>query len=235
MTKFLREEIECSTNEVEQLRDGTTRSEEERGLMLSGRRQPPSFTRQIPTDLHIIGTNSESFDKDRRGSNFETFDKFSSMEHAAFHSISSCCANGTDILMKLEIDDESKVKLSDFADLGGERIPIGKYSFPPSLHQIVQNITEVYGDVSAATSRMNLSIADGIYIMFCASIKEMNHLRLEQVTEDMILKWRDAIKDFQGFCNGTFEESCTRLYWLNGAPKAGLYSFQVIQFGGSIE
>ncbi|XP_039031718.1 uncharacterized protein LOC120166536 [Hibiscus syriacus] len=42
---------------------------------------------------------------------------------------------------------------------------------------------------------MNLSIAEGIYIMFCASIKEMSDLRLEQVTEDLILKWRDAIKD----------------------------------------
>ncbi|KAB2086606.1 hypothetical protein ES319_A04G044100v1 [Gossypium barbadense] len=100
----------------------------------------------------------------------------------------------TDILMKLEADDESRVKFSDFTGLHGERISVGKYSFPPALHPIVNNIIEVYGDVSA-TSKMNPSIAETVYIMFCASVKEMSNLRLEHVTEDLILKWRDAIKD----------------------------------------
>ncbi|XP_052485954.1 uncharacterized protein LOC128040947 [Gossypium raimondii] len=42
---------------------------------------------------------------------------------------------------------------------------------------------------------MNTSIAEIVYIMFCASVEEMSNLRLEHVTEDLILKWRDAIKD----------------------------------------
>ncbi|XP_017603550.1 uncharacterized protein LOC108450437 [Gossypium arboreum] len=100
----------------------------------------------------------------------------------------------TDILMKLEADDESRVKFSDFTGLHGERMTLGKYSFPPALHPIVNNIINVYGDVSA-TSKMNPSIAETLYIMFCASVKEMSNLQLEQVTEDLILKWRDAIKD----------------------------------------
>ncbi|KAL4336139.1 hypothetical protein GQ457_07G015700 [Hibiscus cannabinus] len=100
----------------------------------------------------------------------------------------------TDILLKLEADDESKVKLSDFDGLDGERIAIGKYSFPISLHPIIKKIFDVYGDVSA-TSKMNPTIAEAIYIMFCASIKEMSDQRLEQVTEGLILKWRDVIRD----------------------------------------
>ncbi|KAK5834020.1 hypothetical protein PVK06_017889 [Gossypium arboreum] len=100
----------------------------------------------------------------------------------------------TDILMKLEADDESRVKFSDFTGLHGERMTLGKYSFPPALHPIVNNIIDVYGDVSA-TSKMNPSITETVYNMFCASVKEMSNLRLEQVTEDLILKWRDVIKD----------------------------------------
>ncbi|KAK8643668.1 hypothetical protein V6N13_012951 [Hibiscus sabdariffa] len=100
----------------------------------------------------------------------------------------------TDILLKLEADDESKVKLSDFDRLDGARITIGKYSFPISLHPIIKKIFDVYGDVSA-TSKMNPTIAEAIYIMFCASVKEMSDQRLEQVTEGLILKWRDVIRD----------------------------------------
>ncbi|GMJ05809.1 hypothetical protein HRI_004250100 [Hibiscus trionum] len=116
------------------------------------------------------------------------------MEIAASHPISNGCADGADILTKLEADEQSNVRLSDFAGLGGERRPVGKYNFPPLLHQIVKNITEVYGDVSV-TSRLSVSLTGEFYVVFCASIKEMSELRLEQVTENMILKWRDAIKD----------------------------------------
>ncbi|XP_039061151.1 uncharacterized protein LOC120205309 [Hibiscus syriacus] len=128
--------------------------------------------------------------------------EFLSMKLSAFHPISNgdaaITSNGdaavTDFLLKLEADDESKVKLSDFVGLDGERILIGKYRFPLSLHPIIKNIIDAYGDVSA-TSKMNPTIVEAIYIMFCASIKEMSDLRLEKVTEGLILKWRDVIKD----------------------------------------
>ncbi|XP_039072155.1 uncharacterized protein LOC120219409 [Hibiscus syriacus] len=120
--------------------------------------------------------------------------EFLSMKLSEFHPISNGDAAVTDILFKLEADDGSKVKLSDFSGLDGERITIGKYSFPLSLHPIIKNIIDVYGDVSA-TSKMNPTIAEAIYIMFCACVKEMSDLRLEHVTEGLILKWRDVIKD----------------------------------------
>ncbi|XP_017621734.1 uncharacterized protein LOC108465857 [Gossypium arboreum] len=96
--------------------------------------------------------------------------------------------------MKIDADEESKVKFSDFTGLDGKHVTVGKYCFPLSLHPTLKLIIKVHGDV-AATSKMNPSIAERIYIMFCASIKEMHDLRLEQITECRILKWRDAIKD----------------------------------------
>ncbi|XP_017604739.1 uncharacterized protein LOC108451576 [Gossypium arboreum] len=99
-----------------------------------------------------------------------------------------------DLFMKINIDEESKVKLSGFNGLYRESATIGKYRFPLSLHPTLTLIINVYGDV-AATSKMNPNSAEKIYVMFCALIKEMHDLRLEQITECRILKWRDAVKD----------------------------------------
>ncbi|KAH1063610.1 hypothetical protein J1N35_028597 [Gossypium stocksii] len=157
-----------------------------------------------PQTVTVHGTNSEAVDKMNEIQNLHgtvpvnVVDGNDGIAKNQTSSEVETCSNNeaaiTDILMKLEADDESRVKFSDFTGLHGERISVGKYSFPPALHPIVNNITEVYGDVSA-TSKMNPSIAETVYIMFCASVKEMSNLRLEHVTEDLILKWRDAIKD----------------------------------------
>ncbi|MBA0754422.1 hypothetical protein Gogos_022084 [Gossypium gossypioides] len=108
------------------------------------------------------------------------------------------CSNNeaaiTDILMKLEADDESKVKFSHFTSLHGERIVGGKYSLAPALLTIVNNIIKVYGNFSAK-SKMNPSTIETVYIMFCAFVKEMTNLWHEQVIEGLMLKWRDAIKN----------------------------------------
>ncbi|XP_052875230.1 uncharacterized protein LOC128280796 [Gossypium arboreum] len=109
----------------------------------------------------------------------------------------TCCNDEmpiSDLLTKIEADEESKGKFSDFNGLDGDRIKHGKYSFPHSLVPTLETIIGACGDISA-TSKMNPSITEMVYIMFCASVKEMNDLRLEEITEDRILKWRDAIKD----------------------------------------
>ncbi|PPD67863.1 hypothetical protein GOBAR_DD35257 [Gossypium barbadense] len=100
----------------------------------------------------------------------------------------------SDLFMKINIDEESKVKLPDFTGLDREHATIGKYHFPLSLHLTLKLIINVYGDV-AAISKMNPSSTEKIYVMFYALIKEMHDLRLEQVTKCRILKWRDAVKD----------------------------------------
>ncbi|KAK5844455.1 hypothetical protein PVK06_000595 [Gossypium arboreum] len=100
----------------------------------------------------------------------------------------TCCND------EMPISDLSKGKFSDFDGLDGDRIKLGKYSFPHSLIPTLKTIIDACGDISAK-SKMNPSITEMVYIMFCASVKEMNDLRLEEITEDRILKWRDAIKD----------------------------------------
>ncbi|XP_022717224.1 uncharacterized protein LOC111275888 [Durio zibethinus] len=93
-------------------------------------------------------------------------------------------------MQKIEADDDSNVCFSDFTGLDGEYVKVGRYSFPISLQPVVERIIAVYGDVSA-TTKMNLFIAEATYILFCASVKEMGDLQLEQVTEDRILKCRE--------------------------------------------
>ncbi|KAK8644886.1 hypothetical protein V6N13_118748 [Hibiscus sabdariffa] len=97
------------------------------------------------TGLHILGTNPESVDK------------FSSRELAASYPISNGCTNGADLLARLELEELSKVDLSQFAGLGGEPIQIGKYKFPPSLHQTVKKIIE-WRDAIKDALRMNLKV-----------------------------------------------------------------------------
>ncbi|XP_039001520.1 uncharacterized protein LOC120127751 [Hibiscus syriacus] len=99
-----------------------------------------------------------------------------------------------DLLTKIGADEESNVKFADFSGLDGDRLKLGKYSYPHSLIPTLERIIDAYGDISVA-SKMNPIITETVYILFCACVKEMNDLRIEEVTEHIILKWRDAIKD----------------------------------------
>ncbi|GLT63405.1 hypothetical protein SLA2020_359720 [Shorea laevis] len=103
-------------------------------------------------------------------------------------------APAAEFFRKLDADEMSNVKFQDFTDLDGELRTVGRYQIPLSLVPTAVKIIELYGDV-CATSKMNSSIARNVFILFCATIKEMGDLSLEQVTEGKMLKWRDAIKD----------------------------------------
>ncbi|KAL1102615.1 hypothetical protein V6Z11_D05G377200 [Gossypium hirsutum] len=197
-------EIKRLKEEIQRLNDENGQLTAQLGLPLSNaqfqaaaqQRQDGYITQSTGKQLHphtvtVHGTNSEAVGKMNEIQNLQgtvpvnVVDGNDGIENNQTGSEVETCSNNeaaiTDILMKLEADDESRVKFSDFTGLHGERISVGKYSFPPALHPIVNNIIEVYGDI--------------VYIMFCASVKEMSNLRLEHVTEDLILKWRDAIKD----------------------------------------
>ncbi|MBA0874790.1 hypothetical protein Goshw_022095 [Gossypium schwendimanii] len=101
----------------------------------------------------------------------------------------------TEFLLKIDEDVASNVDFSDFMIcFNGEQKAIGRYSFPISLVPTVERIMNAYGDVSAS-SPMNTNITGKIYLLFCATIKEMEDLELHQVTQTKMLKWRDAIKD----------------------------------------
>ncbi|XWS27307.1 hypothetical protein CRYUN_Cryun26dG0103600 [Craigia yunnanensis] len=100
-----------------------------------------------------------------------------------------------EFLKKIDDDVASNIDFTDFMIyFDGEQKTIGRYTFPLSLVPTVEKINNVYGDVSAA-SLMNSNVTRQIYLFFCATIKEMDDLQLHQVTEEKMLKWRDAIKD----------------------------------------
>ncbi|KAK5844457.1 hypothetical protein PVK06_000597 [Gossypium arboreum] len=98
------------------------------------------------------------------------------------------------ILKRIGEKRKSKVTYSDFPGLDiDERVAVGEYSFPKSLKSTVENITNMYGDVSK-NSTMPQCVDETIYILFCATIKEMDDLQLPKVTENCIIKWSDTIK-----------------------------------------
>ncbi|MBA0866873.1 hypothetical protein Goshw_025244, partial [Gossypium schwendimanii] len=146
-----------------------------------------------PQTVTAYGTNSEFVDKGTILVNVVDGNDGITKNKTSFEARNNK-ATITDILMKLEADDESKVKFSHFTGLHGELIVVGKYSLAPTLLTIVNNIIKVYDNFSAKR-KMNPSTIETIYIMFCAFVKEMTNLRHEQVTEGLMLKWRDAIKN----------------------------------------
>ncbi|GLU18441.1 hypothetical protein SLE2022_347450 [Rubroshorea leprosula] len=97
---------------------------------------------------------------------------------------------------KLEENEGISLDFKDFTDLHEkqEYRAVGRYQIPLSLVPTTEKITEVYGDV-CATSTISRNFAENIYTLFCATIKEMDELPLEEVTEETMLKWRTAIKD----------------------------------------
>ncbi|KAK6247270.1 hypothetical protein QUC31_018835 [Theobroma cacao] len=111
----------------------------------------------------------------------------------------------TKFMAKLDDDSVvSNVDLSSFKDLDGERKKIGKYSIPPSLVLTAEGIIKAYGDITDKC-RFGYSVVETAYILLCAAIKEMSNLSLEQVSEEVMLKWRDAIKDANGLnCDAKF-------------------------------
>ncbi|XP_017982081.1 PREDICTED: uncharacterized protein LOC18590455 isoform X2 [Theobroma cacao] len=111
----------------------------------------------------------------------------------------------TKFMAKLDDDNVvSNVDLSSFKDLDGERKKIGKYSIPPSLVSTAEGIIKAYGDITDKC-RFGYSVVETAYILLCAAIKEMSNLSLEQVSEEVMLKWRDAIKDANGLnCDAKF-------------------------------
>ncbi|PPD96362.1 hypothetical protein GOBAR_DD06622 [Gossypium barbadense] len=93
-----------------------------------------------------------------------------------------------------DVKDEEQGMNSEVQGNVEEQKTIGRYSFPISLVPTVERIMKAYGDVSAS-SLMSTNITGKIYLLFCATIKEMEDLELHQVTQTKMLKWRDAIKD----------------------------------------
>ncbi|XP_038991105.1 uncharacterized protein LOC120114187 [Hibiscus syriacus] len=98
-------------------------------------------------------------------------------------------------LTELDAEVTSYADPSYFAGLEEEElVGVEKFRIPSSLVPTAEMIKDYYGDISAK-SLISPRVSGIIYIMFCATIREMGSLRLDQVTESIMLQWRYVIKD----------------------------------------
>ncbi|WRX32305.1 hypothetical protein QQP08_024792 [Theobroma cacao] len=111
----------------------------------------------------------------------------------------------TKFMAKLDDDNAvSNVDHSSFKDLDGECEKVGKYNIPLSLVSTARDIIKAKDDITKQ-SRFGHCVIEPAYILLCATTKEMRNLPPEQVTEEIMLKWRDAINDAKGLrCDTEF-------------------------------
>lgn len=96
---------------------------------------------------------------------------------------------------KLERDERSTVSYSDFKTLlQGEKQEVRGYRIPLVLQPIFEKIITSYGDITSNSLLSSFS-AENVLLQFLATIQEMGDTSLEQVTEELIFKWRDCIAE----------------------------------------
>ncbi|KAK6265810.1 hypothetical protein QUC31_016647 [Theobroma cacao] len=104
----------------------------------------------------------------------------------------ACCLT---LMEKLERDERSTVSYSDFKTLlQGEKQEVRGYRIPLVLQPIFEKIITSYGDITSNSLLSSFS-AENVLLQFLATIQEMGDTSLEQVTEELIFKWRDCIAE----------------------------------------
>ncbi|OMO93089.1 hypothetical protein COLO4_17130 [Corchorus olitorius] len=92
----------------------------------------------------------------------------------------------------LDANVRSQVEYSDFKGLEEELARVRYNEIPFSLVSISNKIKMNYGDVTKDSSQSDYAALPS-YVLLGAAVKEMDDLKLEQVDEDKIVLWRDAI------------------------------------------
>ncbi|KAG8486588.1 hypothetical protein CXB51_019942 [Gossypium anomalum] len=116
------------------------------------------------------------------------------------------------LILQYEVDDEcvesfmeqlkakvkSEVDYSDFQileeELGKDLKMVGRFNVPLRLEPIAKRIKDGFGDITSHSSQSDCA-AKPTYLLFCAAIKEMDDLKLDQVNKTKLLLWRDAINN----------------------------------------
>ncbi|KAH1106508.1 hypothetical protein J1N35_010276 [Gossypium stocksii] len=101
-------------------------------------------------------------------------------------------------MKQLQAKVKSEVDYSDFPileeDLGKDLTMVGRFSVPLRLAPIAKRINDGFGDITSGSLQSDCA-AKPTYLLFCAAIKEMDDLKLDQVNETKLLLWRDAINN----------------------------------------
>ncbi|XVF10971.1 hypothetical protein REPUB_Repub07fG0228900 [Reevesia pubescens] len=99
-------------------------------------------------------------------------------------------------LEQLDGNVKSQVDYSDFKileeDTGKDFRMVGRFNVPLPLASISERINGICGDITLESSQSDCA-ATPSYVLLCVAIKDMDDLKLEQVTKTKLLLWRDAI------------------------------------------
>ncbi|XVF51263.1 hypothetical protein PTKIN_Ptkin04bG0170800 [Pterospermum kingtungense] len=95
---------------------------------------------------------------------------------------------------KLDAKEKNQVDFPNFKGLKEELETRGIEHVPTSLAPIHDRIEKAYGDITA-DSKLSACMVRGGYILLCSVIKEMDDLKLDQIDENKMLFWRDAINN----------------------------------------
>ncbi|XVF18701.1 hypothetical protein REPUB_Repub11eG0045400 [Reevesia pubescens] len=205
---ILKTEFNWLTEEIRQLKEDITRLHPDRKFPAQDLKKLESDFSQSTSQQHDNRSVSVQFSGFQMSHGVQDLQKISSInegvavneyltknKESSLSVIWNDSISITQLLTKIDADDKSNVHFSDFPGLSEEEcLAVEGSSLPRSLCATSQRLWEAYGDITAM-SKFNANVSRIVYILFCATIKEMDDLQLEQVTENKILKWRDAIKD----------------------------------------
>ncbi|EOY33673.1 Fiber protein Fb17 [Theobroma cacao] len=171
-------------------------------------KEPQFFTKspgslQEQRGMHSLDLNSDSDVASDDGINLKPPAAVGCSK--TIHDMQYSDALVTKFMAKLDDDNAvSNVDHSSFKDLDGECEKVGKYNIPLSLVSTARDIIKAKDDITKQ-SRFGHCVIEPAYILLCATTKEMRNLPPEQVTEEIMLKWRDAINDAKGLrCDTEF-------------------------------
>ncbi|KAM7261626.1 hypothetical protein ACFE04_020703 [Oxalis oulophora] len=101
----------------------------------------------------------------------------------------------TSLLKKLEEDNASySVKMSDFKDIATSNyVDVGIFTVPKSLKSYANDLLARHPDIGMGNSPLHY-VNEMVFVVLCSALKSMNTICFTEITESVILKWRDAIR-----------------------------------------
>ncbi|KAM7261673.1 hypothetical protein ACFE04_020750 [Oxalis oulophora] len=99
------------------------------------------------------------------------------------------------LLAKLEEDKASNsVRMSDFNNVSSDRyLDVGVFTVPESLHSYAKYLFANRPDLGPGNSSIHY-VNEMAFVVLCCALKSMDTTHSSEITESLIMKWRDAIR-----------------------------------------
>ncbi|KAM7262159.1 hypothetical protein ACFE04_021236 [Oxalis oulophora] len=99
------------------------------------------------------------------------------------------------LLAKLEEDKASNsVRMGDFNNVTSNRyVDVGVFTVPESIHSYAKDLLANRPDIGTGNSPIHY-VNEMAFVVLCCALKSMDTTRSSEITESLILKWRDAIR-----------------------------------------